>query len=410
MLAVDRPTRNRLLGVLFTGSALTRTGFIALISIAALAAEDLLGSAGLAGLPAAAATVGLAVGTAPLAALMARRGRRPGIVLGLAAAAAGASVVTVAFLTKLFPLFVAGMFVFGFGIAGERLSRYAAADVTVPERRSFAISLVVWAGTVGSVLGPLLLDPVAGVAERLGVESLVGPAVFAAAMAALASLFVWATLRPDPLAISGGLGVVTRRRDRPPIRPLLRDPRVRFALAVLVVGQVVMVLIMTMTPVHIRRAGEAIGIVGLVIGAHTFGMFAVSPLTGVLADRLGRLPVMVAGQAVLVVAAVLAAFAGGDATVLLVVSLFLLGLGWNFGFVAGSAYLTEHAPLESQVGLQGVGDAVTWTSAAAASFSSGVLLELSGYAALCVVGALLVAFPMILLARYRWSALQPQAV
>lgn len=408
VLPVDASVRNRLLGVLFTGSALTRTGFIALVSVSALAAEDLLGSAGLAGLPGAFATIGIAFGTAPLATLMARRGRRPGIALGLGIAAVGAAIVTVAFLAQHFPLFVAGMFVFGFGVAGERLSRYAAADVSEPARRSFSISLVVWAGTVGSVLGPLLLDPVARAAEGLGVDGLVGPAVFAAVMTALGSVFVWVMLRPDPLEISGGLGVVERRRERAPIGPLLHDRRVRFALAVLVVGQVVMVLIMTMTPVHIRRAGEAIGIVGLVIGAHTFGMFAVSPLTGLLADRFGRLPVMVTGQAILVVAAVLAAFAGGDATLLLVLSLFLLGLGWNFGYVAGSAYLTEQAPLEMRVRLQGLGDAVTWTSAAAASLSSGALLELSGYPALCVVGALLVAVPALLLVRYRWSALQPR--
>jgi MFS family permease len=405
---IDRTVRRRLLAVLFTGSALTRTGFISLVTVAALAAEDLLGSAGLAGMPGAAATVGLAVGTAPLAGLMARRGRRPGIALGLGTTATGGAIVVVAFLVEVFALFVLGMFVFGFGMAGDRLSRYGAADVSEPAERSFSISLVVWAGTVGSVLGPLLLDPVTRAAEALGADGLVGPAAFASLMTALAATFVFVMLRPDPLEISGGLGVVERREDRAPLGPLLRSPRVRYALVALAIGQVVMVLIMTMTPVHIRRAGEAIGIVGLVIGAHTFGMFAVSPLTGVLADRVGRLPVMIAGQVILVIAATLAAFAGGDATVLLVISLFLLGLGWNFGFVAGSAYLTEQAPLEQRVRLQGVGDAVTWTSAAIASLSSGALLELSGYAALCVVGVALVGLPTALLVRYRWSGLQPQ--
>lgn len=403
----DHSTRTRLLGVLFAGSGITRTGFIALISISSLAAEDLLGSAGLAGLPSAASTIGVAVGTAPLAALMARHGRRPGIVLGLSIAAVGATIVTGSFLAGIFPLFVAGMFVFGFGQSGERLSRYAAADVSEPARRSFSISLIVWAGTVGSVLGPLLLDPVTGLAERFDVDGLVGPAAFAAVACAIAAVVIWIALRPDPLEFGGGFGRRDRTVDRAPIAPLLRDRRVRYALAALVIGQVVMVLIMTMTPVHIRRAGEAIGIVGLVIGAHTFGMFAVSPITGVLADRLGRLPVMITGQVILVISAVLAAFAGGDSTLLLVVSLFLLGLGWNFGFVAGSAYLTEHAPVAVRVRLQGVGDAVTWTSAAAASLLSGVILEATGYATLCVVGALLVAVPVLLLVRYRAAVLAP---
>jgi MFS family permease len=394
--------------VLFAGSGLSRTGYIALVSVAALAAEDLLGSASLAGLPGAATTIGIAVGTAPLAALMARRGRRPGIALGLAMASVGAVVVAIAITTGIFPLFVAGMFLFGFGAAGDRLSRYAAADISLADRRSFAISLIVWAGTIGSVLGPLLLEPVTTVAEGLGFDGLVGPAVFAAAVSAIGAVAMWAALRPDPLFLADQ--VVRGFSARPSLRPLVTSPRVRYAIVALVVGQVVMVLIMTMTPVYIRRAGEAIEIVGLVIGAHTFGMFAVSPLTGLLADRLGRLPVMVAGQFTLVVAAVMAAFAGGDSTALLVASLFLLGLGWNLGFVAGSAYLTEQAPAELRVRLQGRGDAIAWASGATASLLSGLLLEVSSFATLCVVGAFLVLIPLGLLHRYGWSGLQPQAV
>jgi MFS family permease len=176
----------------------------------------------------------------------------------------------------------------------------------------------------------------------------------------------------------------------------------------LLIGQVVMVLIMTMTPVYIRRAGEGLGIVGLVISAHTLGMFAVSPVTGLLADRLGRVPVMLAGQAILAMSAVMAATAAGDDRALLVVSLFLLGLGWNFGFVAGSAYLTEGVPAAARIPLQGVADAVVWTSGAAASLSSGFLLELSGYPALSIIGAALVAIPVLAYLRLR-PTVQPIA-
>jgi MFS family permease len=374
--------------------------------VAALAAEDLLGSAGLAGMPGSAATIGLAVGTAPLAALMARRGRRPGIALGLGLAALGAVVVAASFIAEVFPLFIVGMFVFGFGLAGERLSRYAAADVSVPERRSLAISLVVWAGTVGSVLGPLLLGPVTRAAERVDLDGLVGPPVFAAATLLLGCGFVFGALRPDPLEIGGdGIGLAPSRAGVAAVRGMLGTVRVRYALTSLVVGQVVMVLIMAMTPIHIRRAGEEIVVIGLVIGAHQFGMYAVSPLTGFLADRLGRLPVMVAGQAVLVVSALMAAFAGGDNTVLLVISLGLLGIGWNLGFVAGSAYLTEHADRDVRVPLQGLGDTLAWSSGAVASLSSGLLLEASSFAFLSLVGAALVAVPLSLLLRYGWRAL-----
>ncbi len=319
-------------------------------------------------------------------------------------AAVGALIAAVAIGLDSFAIFVVGMFAFGFGNAGDRLSRYAAADVSPPEQRSFAISIVVWAGTIGAVLGPLLLEPTKRLAETFGLVGLAGPVLLGAAAAAAGAMIAFVGLRPDPLSFvdpdtddeveaAGSVG------------SLLGLPTVRYAIVALIVGQVVMVLIMTMTPVYIRRAGDGLGIVGLVIGAHTFGMFAVSPLTGWFADRFGRLPVMIAGQVVLVVSALMAAAASGDDTLLLVVALFLLGLGWNFGFVAGSAYLTEHAPTAQRVRLQGVADAMVWTSGAAASLSSGFLLEAWGYGALSIIGAALVAIPVVVLFRYRTAIL-----
>jgi MFS family permease len=389
---------------LFAGTGLAGIGFIAAITVGSLIAEDLLGSASLAGMPAAMATIGLAMGTAPIAAVMARHGRRIGISGGMSLAAIGGLIAAAAVGLNSFFLFVAGMFVFGFGSAGDRLSRYAAADVSPAQQRSLAISIVVWAGTIGAVLGPLLLEPTEQLAEELGLAGLVGPVLLGATAAAAAAMIAFVGLRPDPLSFVDG-GAEDSRAAAGSVRALLRVPAVRYAIVALIVGQVVMVLIMTMTPVYIRRAGDGLGIVGLVIGAHTFGMFAVSPLTGWCSDRFGRLPVMVAGQAVLVVSALMAAAAGGDDTGLLVAALFLLGLGWNFGFVAGSAFLTEHAPMAQRVRLQGVADAMVWTSGAAASLSSGFLLELWGYGALSLIGAALVAIPVFVLLGYRQALL-----
>jgi MFS family permease len=403
--AAPPKTRRRLLGVLFAGSALARTAFIATITVTSLVAEDLLGAATLSGLPAAATTIGVAMGTTPIAALMASRGRRTGISTGLTVAAAGALLAAVATVAGSFPLFVVGLLAFGFGNAGDRLSRYAAADVSPPERRSFSISLVVWAGTIGSVLGPLLLQPMEAFAEGLGVEGLAGAPLLGAGLVAAAAALAFFGLRPDPLTFADGHQ--RKRRRLAEVRPLLAQPRIRYAVIALMVGQVVMVLIMTMTPIHIRRGGEDLGIVGLVIGAHTLGMFAVSPLTGVLADRVGRVTVMVAGQAILVVSALMASSAGGAETGLLVVALFLLGLGWNFGFVAGSAYLTEGAPAGMAVPLQGLADTLVWTSGAAASLSSGLLLEASGYSSLSLLGAAIVVLPVAVLGRYRRALWEP---
>jgi MFS family permease len=383
--------------VLFTGSAFSRTGLIAALTVAALAAEDMLGSATLGGLPAATATIGIAAGTPPISWLMARSGRRIGLAVGLAISAGGAGMAALAVNAGSFPLFVVGMFVFGMGIAAERLSRYAAADITPVSRQAFAISLVVWAGTIGSVLGPVLLAPAERMAEALGLEGLTGPLAMAAAFAAVASVVVMRWLRPDPLSFvpvhDPAVPASTGAR--------LAGSNARVALAALIVGQVVMVMIMTMTPVHIRRAGEELGIVGLVIAAHTLGMFAFSPLTGFLSDRFGRVRVIVIGQIMLVVSAVMASFAAGDERVLLVASLFLLGLGWNFGFVAASALLTEGAPVGSRVSMQGLADSIVWTSAAVASLSSGALLEAGSYSLLALLGASLVAIPIAVLVRYR---------
>lgn len=374
-----------------------RTGQIAALTVAALAAEDMLGSATFGGLPQATATIGIAAGTPPIAWLMARSGRRIGLAGGLAICAAGAGLAALAVNAGSFPLFVVAMFVFGMGISAERLSRYAAADITPVSRQAFAISLVVWAGTIGSVLGPVLLAPAQRFAESLSLEGLTGPLVMAATFAAVASAVVMRWLRPDPLSF-----VPARPADAPrPSGGRLAGSKARVALASLIVGQVVMVMIMTMTPVHIRRAGEELGIVGLVIAAHTLGMFAFSPLTGFLSDRYGRVRVIVAGQIMLVVSAVMASYAAGDERVLLVASLFLLGLGWNFGFVAASALLTESAPIESRVSLQGLADSIVWTSAAVASLSSGALLEAGSYSLLALIGASLVAIPFAVMARYR---------
>jgi MFS family permease len=392
------PIRRRLLAILFANSALSRTGLIAALTVAALAAEDMLGSATLGGLPAATATVGIAVGTPPIAWLMARSGRRIGLAVGMGISTVGAGTAAAAVNAGSFPVFVVGMFVFGAGISAERLSRYAAADITPVSRQAFAISIVVWAGTIGSVVGPAVLAPAKRLAEESGFEGLAGPFVLAAGFALIAAVVTARWLRPDPLSFVPDRDTTAQRST---VASQLAGPKVRTAVMALIVGQVVMVMIMTMTPVHIRRAGEDLGIVGLVIAAHTLGMFAFSPLTGFLSDRFGRVWVIVAGQVMLVVSAVMASFAGGDERLLLVVSLFLLGLGWNFGFVAASALLTEDAPPETRVSLQGMADTMVWTSAAMASLSSGALLEAGSYSLLALIGAALVAIPVAVLLRYR---------
>ncbi len=396
----DRGTRIRLLVVLFLSAALNRTGFIAVFTVTALAAEDILGSAMWSGWAAAMGTLGLAAGTTPLAVLMARRGRRPGMALGLGIAVVGAGVAAYGVRASSFLVLLAGMWLFGFGNAGDRLGRYAAADIAPESRRSSAIAAIVWAGTIGSVVGPILLPIGTRLVEPLGFTEYGGGYLMGAVLAGLALIVVFLALRPDPLELAG---VTDQPSTGPadPVGPTLRLPAVRYAVTSLVVGQVVMVLIMSMTPVHIRRAGESIGLVGLVIGAHTFGMFFFSPVSGYLAGRFGKVRVIVIGQAMLIVSALMAVPAAGDDRVLLFSSLFLLGLGWNFGFVAGSSMVTDAARGSTGVRLQGVVDTSTFVSAALASVLSGVLLEGIRYSGLSLVGAAIVLVPLFLRWRYR---------
>lgn len=401
----DRSTRLRLLAVLFASSGINRTANIAAVTVTALAAEDMLGSARWSGVAVAFATLGIAAGTPPLSSLMARVGRRTGFVAALAVAVVGCGVALLAVELGRFDLFLLGLFLFGAGMSGERLGRYAAADVAPPHRRASAISSIVFAGTIGAVLGPLLLEPAEGVAVSLGLNGLSGGYLVAAVFVGLALVLLFVFLRPDPLDYAPPPGDDVA--DTLPVRSLVGRPVVLYGLLSLAIGQAVMVMIMAMTPVHIRGAGEGLAIVGLVISAHTFGMFFFSPVTGWLVDRYGPLRVILAGQAVLAVSAGLAAPAEGDALVLLLPALFLLGLGWNFGFVGGSALINEVATGATRLRLQGVADAVTWVSGATAGVVSGIILDAGGYDLLAIVGGLLVIVPVIGRVRVRRPAPQP---
>ena len=396
----DLRTRLRLLIVLFVSSALNRTGFIAVFTVTALAADDMLGSARWSGLAAAFGTLGLALGTTPLAALMARRGRRPGFVVGLSIAVIGATVAAYGVRFAAFPVLLMGLLLFGFGNSADRLGRYAAADIAPVSMRSSAIAAVVWAGTIGSVAGPLLLPIGARLVEPLGFSEYGGGFAIGAIAAATAGVILFVALRPDPLTFLK-LDESDVPKAKSSLRPVLGTPIARFVLTSLAVGQAVMVLVMSMTPVHVRRAGEGLAIVGLIIGVHTFGMFFFSPISGYLADHFGGVRVILAGQLLLLASALAAAPAGGEDLYLLLPALFLLGLGWNLGFVAGSSLVTTAADNAIRVRFQGFADTTTWVSGALAWVLGGILLEWIEYSGLSLFAGALVGLPLLLRYRYR---------
>jgi MFS family permease len=399
--SADDPGRRTNLAPFVLAVALGSTAYIASFTAGALAAREITGSAQLSGLPSAMGTIGTAAAIAVLSGVMGRWGRKLGLLAGLASGVVGAGLTVVAVAAASFPLLLAGSVAVGFGNASLQLSRYAASDLVAPERRASAVGIVVWGSTVGAVLGPNLLQPAAAVAEWLGRGPLEG------AMAATVVLFGLALL-----VVLVGAPRRTTRLEGAPTAPgevrrdggllgLFAPVRVRVALIGMTSGQIVMVLIMTMTPVHVHDAGHSLATVGFVISAHTLGMWALSPLSARLVERLGAIPVMFAGFATLLVAALLSAIARQTDIPVLVLGLFLLGYGWNLGFVAGSSLLTVGADLAERIRLQGVTDVVVWTASALAGVSSGLLLDVAGYAVLSLVAGALLAIPAVAIAAAR---------
>jgi MFS family permease len=370
----------------FVTVSLTSIAYIAIFTVAALLAPEQAGWAGASGLPAAFAVGGTALGVSLLAGVNARRGRVAGIRLGLGIATAGAVVCLISALTVSLPLLLIGATGFGFGNAAMQITRYAAADLVGSGQRAGAIATIVWASTVGAVIGPNLVGPAGALGTSLGIPPLTAATAATAAFMFLAlAVAMFGPRLPDRPAQA-----VAVTDPRPSygarLRELLARPASRAGLITMLAGQLVMTLIMTMTPYHLHTAGHRLETVGFVLSAHTLGMFAVSPISGWLSDRFGERVMAAACFTTLAVAGALAAISpvGGGAA--LAVPLFLLGVGWNFGFVAGSAMLAGHGHGAEQVHRQGIADTLVWIAAGLASASSGVVVAAFDYATLAVVG------------------------
>lgn len=362
-----------------------------IFAVAVLAIKELLGNDRWAGLSTAASTVGSAVAAASLAAFMQRRGRNPGLTVGLGVAVFGAVLCIVAIEAELLVVFIAGMILIGVGSGASNLSRYAAADLAAEDRRSRDISSVVFAATFGAVLFPLLVGPVNSLAADLGYNERSGGMALGGLLflASAAAIFIF--MRPDPLAVAGGItDKATAKKNSVPFRAAVRiawaHPLARLAFIALVISQAVMVMVMAMTPLHMEAHGHGDGVVGQVISAHTLGMFAFAPLAGWLADRYGRLPIVVLAGFTLAAATVLTALAGEAPKILMFPGLYLLGLGWSFGIVAGSALLTESVDESNRVAVQGAADVATNIASGMGALSSGLVVDMAGFHILSMIG------------------------
>jgi MFS family permease len=371
----------RPMAALVTGAALMNAAMAVASGVGTIVAADRLGLAW-GGVAATAGILGTGAGALVLTRLTARRGRGRALAVGYLVAAVGAVIATGGAATGDVAGLLIGMLLLGAGNAAAQLSRYAAAELHTEDRRGRAIGAVVWAGALGAVGGPLLLGPTGELARRSGWVPAAGPFLLVVTVAVLAV----AVSRWLPAGTSAGTA------SPAPLRALLRTPAVRSAVAVLATAQTIMVAVMTAAPVEMHRHGHGLGAVGAVLSAHTLGMFALSPLTGRLVDRLGARPVLTAGLAALVVATG-AVSAGPPGTGFRAAALFLLGYGWNLCFVGGSTELAATVPVADRARVEGAVDAAIWALAAVAGLLSTVVLALSGYAALTAGAGLLVLVP-----------------
>jgi MFS family permease len=392
--------RRRITAVLIASQILGGLGVATGIALATVLAQQVSGTESLSGLAPTATVAGTALLSMPLAALMTARGRRPGLVLAYLLGALGAGVVVLAAVVENFPLLLLGMALFGAGSSANLQARFAAADLAEPEQRGRAISNVVWATTIGAVLGPNIAAPAGRSVSGLGIPAAAGPFFWAAGVFLVSGVMVLVLLRPDPLLTARALSPADRspegRSLRAGMRAVRESPMARLALVTVAVSHTAMVSIMMMTPVALSHHGAGIQLIGLVISGHIAGMYAFSPVMGWLVDRVGRLAVIGLAVGLLCSAALLAGTAGASHGQT-AAGLFVLGLGWSAGLVSGSTLLTDSVPQPARAAVQGLSDLTSNTAAGVGGAAAGLIVAQASYGWLNVVGACLL-LPMAALA------------
>ena len=390
--------RTKLLITLFAAQVCGATAHSLSMAVGGIMAATITGTNTTSGLAVGVAALGAALASWPLARWMAVAGRRPGLALGYTLGGVGTVLGMIGVTVHNFPLFLVGMTLFGLGSTSNLLARYAAADVSPGARRGRAMGLIVWGSAGGAIIGPNLLAPALTLGTLLGLDRAASAFLISVAGYGVAALLIELFLRPDPLAIARALQAEAEpgRTAAPPrsLGVILSDVRVQVALAALAIGQFVMISTTSTSPVYLHDQGHPVQIIGIATSLHLGGMYVTSPLSGWLADRFGRVPTIGAGALLLIGATTLAGFVPGTDGPLVILGLFLNGVGWNLSFVAGSALLTDALSPRERASTQGLADLVMGSMGALGSTAGGMILGLWGFTILNVVGAALVLAPL----------------
>lgn len=400
------------------------------IAVAGAVAAGALLAAGLggdmaAGLTQTAGVLGAALLSLPLARLALSRGRRFALSLGFAIGGAGAAIVVLGGMSRILWLVLVGSLFLGVASAAGYQGRYAATDLAPAKSRGRALSIVVWAGTLGAVLGPNLLAYSGSIAINFGLPQLTGPFILATIVLVLAAAGVLLFLRPDPYLLARSIAQRADGQPRTPTSdtptagtpvmpptPKLRDgighlrehPRAMLGVAAVSIGHVAMVMVMVMTPVHMAHVDVSLRLIGFVISVHVLGMFGFSPIVGWAVDRYGREQVILLGCAILLASAVISGLAPADDVVILGIGLFLLGLGWSCTLIGGSTLLTDETAPADRPSIQGLSDLSMNVAGALGGAMAGLIVVGSSYAMLCAASAVPVLVLVVWVLRQRLRA------
>lgn len=340
------PLQKRTLQTLAGAQSLSGLGYSSTVAAGSLLVASITKSEALAGLAQTFGVLGAAAMALPLANLTRRGGRRLALSSGYAIGSLGTVLAVVGGTTEFLPILFLGTFLVGAAAASGYQARYAAVDLATQDNRAQSLSLVVWASTIGSVLGPNLIGPVGDFATSIGFPRLTGPYMFSAVMLGMGSAVIWFRLKPDPyLTSTASHSEESSSKTKIPTKEVLTHiaslPNALLGLLALSMGHLIMVAVMVMTPVHMAHVDVSLNIIGLVISVHIAGMYALSPVVGYLTDRLGRRQVIAIGGLILVSSAIISGTAPANNEIQLGIGLFLLGLGWSCTLIAGSTLLSE---------------------------------------------------------------------
>ncbi|MBD8499003.1 MFS transporter [Paenibacillus arenosi] len=379
-------------------------GLAAGITVGALLAQEMLGTDSYAGVPVALFTLGSAVAALMVGRLSQRYSRRVGLVTGFMTGGIGAIGIVLAAIYSNIGLLFASLLVYGVGTATNLQARYAGTDLAMPHQRATAISIAMVSTTFGAVAGPNLVEVMGEFAVSIGVPALAGPFILGAAAYILAGLVLFLFLRPDPLVLAKEIAATSQQavtRDSAQVHTHaagINKRVVAIGATVMVVAQLTMIAIMTMTPIHMMHHGHGLRDVGLVIGIHVGAMYLPSLITGVLVDRLGRTVIIVAAGVTLLSSGILAALAPSDSMPLLIAALALLGVGWNFGVISGTALIVDGTETDTRAKTQGTVDVLVALAGASGGVVSGVIAAHYSFGTLSMIGGLLslVLIPAVL--------------